>query len=61
MRLQAPRPMTVDTALKSDSATKTALTFGQVAEQVGMKVPGFAMTTRIFRGTVRKFSLAIWS
>ena len=53
--------MTVDTVLIVRLRDQDALTFGQIAEQVGMNVPGFAMTTRIFRATVREFSLAIWS
>ena len=40
MRPQAPRPMNVDTALIVRLRDQDGLTFGQIAEQVGMSVPG---------------------
>jgi hypothetical protein len=53
--------MTVDTALIVRLRDQDGPNLWQIAEQVGMNVPGFAMTTRIFRATVREFSLAMWS
>jgi DNA-directed RNA polymerase specialized sigma24 family protein len=40
MRPQAPRPMTVDTAVIVRLRDQDGLSFGQIAEQVGMSVPG---------------------
>ena len=48
MRPPAPKPMDVDTALIVRLRDQDGLTFGQIAEQVGMSVPG--VTSRCRRG-----------
>ena len=42
MRPQGPRPITIDTALIVRLRDQDGLTFGQIAEQVGMSVPNSA-------------------